>query len=132
MFTEAFLFAVIRKIIGKVHLGNILHQIAGVGQIQDIGVFLSMLLCIGFCKFALTNTGNAMKKYLSMFQQQSMKHFQFFFTSAEISARLWCSFISNEITENRRKLSVGEEILYLWVTFDKFTFHAEAENICNK
>ena len=32
-------------------------------------------------------------------------------------------------TENWRKLSVSKEILYLWVTLDKLTLHAEAKNI---
>ena len=68
MFAEAFLLAVIRKVISKIHIRYILHQITGIGQIQNIGVFLAVLLCIGFCQFALTDTGDAMKKYLSMLQ----------------------------------------------------------------
>ena len=68
MLAKTLLIAVIRKVIGKVHIRYILHQITGIGQIQNIGVFLTVLLCIGFCQLALANTGNAVKKNLPVFQ----------------------------------------------------------------
>ena len=68
MFAETLLITVIRKIIGKVHIRYILHQITGIGQIQNIGVFLAVLLGVCFCQLALSNTGNAMEKDLPVLQ----------------------------------------------------------------
>ena len=45
----AFFAVIIRQIIRKIHVRNILLQITSVREIQDICVLLAMSFCIGFC-----------------------------------------------------------------------------------
>lgn len=50
-------------------------------DIENIGVLFSVLLCIGFSKLAFSNSGNSIKKYMSVLFKQSMEFIQFFFSS---------------------------------------------------
>lgn len=52
-----------------------------VSYIENIGVLFSVLLCIGFSKLAFSNSGNSIKKYMSVLFKQSMEFIQFFFSS---------------------------------------------------
>lgn len=87
MLAEAFLLAVVRQIVRKIHVCNILRQIAGVGEVQDVGVFLAVPFGIGFCQLALANTGNAMEKDLTVSQQHIVNVCKFLISSAEVAAR---------------------------------------------
>ena len=53
-------------IISKVHIYNIILQITGVGDVQNVGVFFVIFLRIGFCQFAFTNTGDTLNEHLSL------------------------------------------------------------------
>ena len=60
------------------------NRIAVISQrpyIENIGVLFSVLLCIGFSKLAFSNSGNSIKKYMSVLFKQSMEFIQFFFSS---------------------------------------------------
>ena len=66
----------IGHIVRKVQIDHSLLQIAGIIYIDDIGVFLAILLCISLGKLTFANTGNAMQKHLAVIHQQSVKLFQ--------------------------------------------------------
>jgi len=70
---EPSLVSFIGHIVCEVQIDHSLLQIAGIIYIDDIGVFLAVLLCVSLGKLAFTDTGNTMQKHLSVVYQQSMK-----------------------------------------------------------
>ena len=49
-----------------------------------------------------------------------------------MAAWLWCAFVSNKITQNRREFPVCQKVLHTGIPLNKFPLHAEAENIGDK
>ena len=64
MSLKPFLFSAFRQIVNKIHVSNILMKIAGIFYINDIGVMLYVLLCVGFGKFIFSDSA---KKNMTVF-----------------------------------------------------------------
>ncbi len=64
---ETFLFRAFRQIVDKIHVSNILMEIAGIFYIKDIGVMLYVSLCVGFGKFTFSDAGDSAKKNMTVF-----------------------------------------------------------------
>ncbi len=79
------LHIIIIQIVRKVQVDHSLLQIARIIYIDDIGVFLAILLCISLGKFTFANTGNAMQKHLAVIHQQSAKLFQLLLPPKEVT-----------------------------------------------
>ena len=62
MLAETVFFRVLRQIIHKVQINDILPQITAVGQIQNICIVFSVSSCICFGKLAFPDTGNPLQK----------------------------------------------------------------------
>ena len=65
--SEPFLFSAFRQIVNKIHVSNILMQIAGIFYIKDIGVMLHVLLGVGFSKLTFSDAGDSAKKNMTVF-----------------------------------------------------------------
>ena len=61
-----------------------------------------------------------------------MQGFQLFFPSAEMTAGLWGAFVSDKITQHRRKFPICQKVLHTGIPLDKFPLHTEAEDIGKK
>ena len=59
---EPCIVALVRHIVRKVQIDHGLLQIAGIIYIDDIGVFLAVLLCVSLGKLTLTNATNAIEE----------------------------------------------------------------------
>ena len=75
----------IGQIVRKVQVDHGLLQIAGIIYIDDIGVFLAILLCISLGKLTFANTGNTVKEHLAVIHQQSVKLFQLLLPPKEVT-----------------------------------------------
>ena len=82
---EPGIIALVRHIVRKVQIDHSLLQIAGIIYINDIGVFLVILLCISIGKLTLADTGDAIQKHLAVIYQQSVKLLQLRFPPKEVT-----------------------------------------------
>ena len=57
---------IVIHIIGKIQISNITFQVAGVGEIDNVGVFSAVSFGIGFRQFTFANIGNALKEHFSL------------------------------------------------------------------
>ena len=68
---EPSVVAFVRQIVRKVQVNYSLLQIAGIIYIDDIGVFLAVLLFVSLGKLTFADTGNAVKEHLTVIHNRA-------------------------------------------------------------
>ena len=125
---ESGIVTLVWHIVCKVQIDHSLLQIAGIIYIDDIGVFLAILLCISLGKLTFADTGNAVQKHLTVIHQQGMKLFQLLLPPKEPPARSGDVGIENIVHNSRGEIARCQKLLLPHIPLFKAELHRKAED----
>ena len=129
---ETGFIGLLRKIVCKIHINDVLPQIAYIVHVQNVGVFLAVPLGIHLSQFTLTDTGDSMKKHLAVIHQQFVELNQLLFPAHKPAAGFQYITVKNEVPDGRRKIARCQKLFGTHIPLFKSQLHGEAEDVGDK
>ena len=111
---------------------NVCLQVAGVGDVEDICVFLFVLPGIGLCDLAFADAGDAVQENLIMLDQCCMKLPEFLFSAAEVRAGPGQAVVDDIVRKDGGQASGWRKLGLANIPLHEGTGQAEKQNVGQK